>query len=411
MNWLLFFVGSSVWLFVIWGVFIFCGARRMGLSGWPEYWLSALAVGLLAPLLGFTMLKSGVFAANNLLLDIFVAQARTVILANGADIQNGIAIFGALAGLVYIFVAGVLLIRLFKQVLFLNRLRETGTQLLDAGYEITETDQACPPCSTGLFHPVILMPSTLREQLSNGQRKMIYAHETAHIRHRDPQVMLALYALKALLWPLPPVHDLARRWLDAAEQRADNAALQGADKNLRENYGRLLLEVLRKYSGKALPCPSATLNFKHLRSTKMRVKNIMNESPAKLKPLRLKIQLGIMTGIATLFGSYGLIAAAGETVSPDKDAQPTVRYPPIFPADCTANPGKYAASVIVKFDVDKSGTVENIRVTKSDNPCYNKTTKNSVAKWKYEPVLKDGKPRKRKDVQAMITYRLNNTAQ
>jgi len=112
-----------------------------------------------------------------------------------------------------------------------------------------------------------------------------------------------------------------------------------------------------------------------------------------------------------LFGSYGLIAAAGESVSPDKDAQPMVRYPPMFPANCTANPGKYAASVSVKFNVDKSGNVENIRVTKSDNPCFNKTTKDSVAKWKYEPVLKNGKPRERTGVQAMITYRFSNTAQ
>ncbi len=411
MNWLLFLSSASVWLFSIWGLSVFMAARSKGLTGWPEYWLAVLFTGIAAPVVTTIIIQSGVLSPPNVLVDIFNAQSKMGGFIANAGVQSGLSIMGALLGWVYFLGAVLFLFRLARQVVLLNRARQTGTRHVDAGYEIIETAQACPPCSVGIFSPAILMPLNLRKQISANQRKMIYAHEAAHIKYRDPQTMLVLYILKALMWPYPPVHHMVRRWLDAAEMRADNAVLRGADKNLRESYGRLLLEVLRKYSpqtgkGGTLPCPSATLNLEHLRSAKMRVNNILNENAGAFKSKRPNIQLGILTSMAVLLGSYGLIATAGEISSPDKDAQPIVRYPPMFPANCTANPGKYAASVFVKFDVSKQGDVENIRVTKSDNPCFNKATKISVAKWKYEPVLKNGKPRKRKNVQAMIAYRL-----
>lgn len=136
----------------------------------------------------------------------------------------------------------------------------------------------------------------------------------------------------------------------------------------------------------------------------MRVKNILNENIVPRKSRRLKLQMGVVAVTATLLGAYGLVATASPAYKSDKDAQPSVRVPPIFPANCTANVGKYAASVIVKFDVDKAGNVENIRITKSDNACFNQASIDSTAKWKYEPVLHKGKPRKRRGVQAMIKY-------
>lgn len=136
----------------------------------------------------------------------------------------------------------------------------------------------------------------------------------------------------------------------------------------------------------------------------MRVKNILNENYEPRKTARLKFQMGALALMVTLFGSLGLVTAASPAQVSDKDAQPSVRVPPIFPANCTANAGKYAASVAVKFDVDKVGNVKNIQVTKSDNPCFNQASIDSTAKWKYAPVLHKGKPRKRRGVQTMIKY-------
>jgi TonB family protein len=406
MNWLFLFLAGSGWLFAIWGFCVFFGVRQRGLSSWPEYWLAALAIAVLAPLAAVVLLRAGVVAPSNIITTAFNASLGRDMFAMDGTVQSGFSVFVVLAGLVYGLGTGILFLRLIRQFKFLYRVKNTGVQRLDVGYDIVETQETCPPCSVGIFRPAIIIPSTLRGHLSKNHRSMIYAHEAAHIRYHDPAVMLGLYMLKALLWPYPPVHDLTRRWLAAAEQRADNAALLGANKNLRETYGRLLLEVLRKYSGKALPCPSASLNLEHLRSAKMRVKNIMNENTETIKTRQRKIQLGMLTVAVGLLGTTGLIASAGENIFPDRDAQPSVRFPPMFPAKCTANPGKYAASVIVKFDVGKGGVVENVRVAKSDNPCFNEASTNSVAKWQYEPY-----PRKRKGVQAMIKFMLSENAE
>jgi carboxyl-terminal processing protease len=48
--------------------------------------------------------------------------------------------------------------------------------------------------------------------------------------------------------------------------------------------------------------------------------------------------------------------------------------------------------VVVQFEVTEKGSVKNIKFKRSDHPAYAAEAKKAVAKWKFDPAMKEGKP-------------------
>lgn len=407
---------SALWVLLVWMLSV--GASKMfsSLTNWPEYWLAVIVVGFGTPAVSILLLAIGLQAPIDVAVFKSVTSLPIVSARQGSLISVMMQIAVPVSLLVYF--SGVI-IHLFRLSIGWRQLskavRNKSTKLIH-GNNVVVTDGNEPPCAFGVFQPVIIIPTALHAQLKPAILKLILNHEAAHIQFKDPTIMFCLHVAKALFWPHPAIHALVKRWQFGSELRADNIALMGADKHLRKAYGQILVKVLRTYGAEnrrkegkgTLPCPSATLNLNNYRSAKMRVENILNQEEKSFKTNRLKVGLYTLTCVALMSGSYGLVAAAGPSPTSDRDTQPIVRYPPIFPANCVANKGSFAASVSVIFDVNKTGKVENVRVINSDNPCFNQSTVNSVSKWKYAPILKRGKPRKRTGVQSMIKYTLTS---
>ncbi len=407
---------SSLWVLFVWMLSVVTSKIFSSLRNWPEFWLAVIFAGFFTPTISLLLLTIGMHAPA----DIAVFKPITNLPFVGTE-QNG-----HISALMQFAVPISLLIYFGGTIIYLYRLSIGWRQLRKAvlnkstklihGNNVVFTDGNEAPCAFGVFKPVIIMPTALQAQLKPKVLGLILNHEAAHIQFKDPVIMLCLHVAKALFWPHPAIHALVKHWQFAAELRADTIALMGEDKNLRQAYGQVLVKILRTYGAEnrrkegkgTLPCPSATLNLNNYRSAKMRVENIMNQEEGFFKTKRLKVGLYALTCVALMSGSYGLVAAAGPGPTSDRDAQPIVRYPPIFPVNCVANTGSFAASVSVIFDVDKTGKVENIHVTSSDNPCFNQATIDSVSQWKYAPVLNRGKPRKRTGVQSMIKFMLTS---
>lgn len=75
----------------------------------------------------------------------------------------------------------------------------------------------------GAFAPVVLLSRGLLSKLSFRERRIVVAHEAAHLRHGDLRRSVLLEML--LLLHLPVVRRRLRTaWLRAAEERADDAA-------------------------------------------------------------------------------------------------------------------------------------------------------------------------------------------
>lgn len=390
----------GVWGCVVWATAVLLSRRTPILEAQPPYWLCAQILIISGPLLAVVLAEvlssvsgeSAVYSALPYTLQSI--KTPTLVLPN--------YIFWVV-GLVYVIGLTVSLLFVIIPYFSLTKIAGEKPDHYYLGHPVIITQKVVPPCSIGLAPPKILMPQYLIDDLSKDELELIYAHERAHILFYDQRVYLALLLMKSVFWFHPAIADILNRWSAATELRADSYALAGAHPRTRKIYGKLLIGVLRKKSGGTLPCPSATHHLGNYRSAKMRVKNIM--TPNLYEGNMHKKKLGLGAVVLLLGGTLAMGAFAAEGESPDKNAQPLVRVPPMFPADCPINQGKIAASVNIKFDVDKDGNVKNARVTKSDNPCFNKVSLNNVAKWKYEPL-----PRERKGVETRISFKLSAPA-
>ncbi|WDI32162.1 energy transducer TonB [Hyphococcus flavus] len=76
---------------------------------------------------------------------------------------------------------------------------------------------------------------------------------------------------------------------------------------------------------------------------------------------------------------------------------PIVRIPPKAPQDCWEKnddypePGQDLFSAVI-FDVTPDGTVDNIRVTETNDSCFADAVIEAVSKWRYQPRVVDGEP-------------------
>ncbi len=69
---------------------------------------------------------------------------------------------------------------------------------------------------------------------------------------------------------------------------------------------------------------------------------------------------------------------------------PVIKYPPQYPEGCRSR--GLEGDVIVQFDVTPEGSVVNVVIVQSPHTCFNGAVRRTVAKWKYPPAAKNGRP-------------------
>ncbi|MEP4051424.1 MAG: TonB family protein [Litorimonas sp.] len=93
------------------------------------------------------------------------------------------------------------------------------------------------------------------------------------------------------------------------------------------------------------------------------------------------------------------------TVS-DRDAQPLVRIPPIFPPRFLQ--GDNSGYCKVRFDVSPEGQPFNVVTTVCTSRQLERATVKSVQKWKYNPKIVDGRSVSRSGVESTIRFDLQD---
>lgn len=74
----------------------------------------------------------------------------------------------------------------------------------------------------------------------------------------------------------------------------------------------------------------------------------------------------------------------------DNPPRATVQTPPAYPPNARAS--GLAGEVWVEFAVDEAGHVLRTRVVRSSDPMFDEPTLRAVAKWRFEPGRKNGRP-------------------
>lgn len=80
--------------------------------------------------------------------------------------------------------------------------------------------------TVGLWHPQIVVSQGIVSSLSEAELRAVLFHERSHARRRDPLRLLVVRFLADALWFLPVARSLARDFVDAVEESADDWAVK-----------------------------------------------------------------------------------------------------------------------------------------------------------------------------------------
>jgi protein TonB len=87
----------------------------------------------------------------------------------------------------------------------------------------------------------------------------------------------------------------------------------------------------------------------------------------------------------------------------DSPPRASLQTPPAYPPNARAT--GLAGEVWVEFAVDESGRVLHPRVVRSNDPVFDEPTLRAVAKWRFEPGRKGGRPVSFR-MRVPVSYRL-----
>jgi hypothetical protein len=155
--------------------------------------------------------------------------------------------------------AAVVVLRLLIGSLTIRRLRRHSTAVEEASWQDIVDDlkatfglrrpirlrisqQTVPPMTWGTLRPVVLLPATATDW-TDSRRRLVLAHELAHIQRNDGIIQILLQAVCSLYWFNPLVWHAARRLRIERECACDDQVLKlGADA---DDYADHLLQVAR----------------------------------------------------------------------------------------------------------------------------------------------------------------------
>lgn len=116
-----------------------------------------------------------------------------------------------------------------------DRLRVRKTSMIDA------------PLIIGLVRPILLLPDGVVEE---GNLQYIFAHELIHYKRHDILYKWFVMLVNCVHWFNPLMYVISEQIDEECEISCDLAATQNMDSNEKNNYMKLILDLLAKSKGK-----------------------------------------------------------------------------------------------------------------------------------------------------------------
>ena len=191
--------------------------------------------------------------------------------ASLSDPETGPLPWRAVTSLLYLAVAGVLVLRLVMGLSLSWRIARAASPIREdwaRGYNIRVSRHVDAPAT---FGSVILLPGDYAAW-TPAKRLAVLAHEGAHVARRDFAIQLAASVYRAIFWFNPFSWWLRRHLSDLAEAACDDAAIAGLGD--RFGYAEILLEI----SGRVAALPS-TVSMARPAAVASRIERILSETP------------------------------------------------------------------------------------------------------------------------------------
>jgi len=153
------------------------------------------------------------------------------------------------------------------------------------------------PCVFGIFRPVLLLPSGIRDRLTADQLETIFLHEICHVRRGDNLTAAVHMLVETVFWFYPLAHWIGRRLMDERENACDEDVLRIIARP--EAYAQGILAVCR-FGLRPSPVCAAGVAGSDL---KKRIEGIMGYRAALRLGLGRKLLLAATTA-AVLGGPF-----------------------------------------------------------------------------------------------------------
>jgi TonB family protein len=208
----------------------------------------------------------------------------------------------------------VMTLRLLRNTLRLRSILKTAGG--DSGIRISSHIRG--PLVAGFFRPVILLPESSKSW-TPARREAVLAHETAHIRRRDPAILLAAQLATVFYW-VHPLCWLALARLRAESERACDDAALGTGL-LASDYAGHLLDLACRFDTQ-LAIPMATTTHLETRVKSILDPNINRSFPARRALLAaVALTAALLAPLSTLTlqaqqGGAGATTIAGTVIDP-----------------------------------------------------------------------------------------------
>lgn len=229
---------------------------------------------------------------------------------------------------------------------------------LDAGLshvpQVRSSDAVLSPLVTGLWNPVILLPTARLEQLRGEAMEMALAHEVAHVARRDLWAAWVPALGKVLLWFFPGAYLAAREHAQAREEACDALALAltGASP---AGYGRLLLALGVAQDARTTNAAcGASPHFQHLKRRLTMLNSVHSISGSRWWVAALPMALLALTPLRV---------SAREASPPTGSASRSGIRRSLL--DEPADPSDWSYIYIHGNDARMSGTIDDLRRVKA----------------------------------------------
>ena len=241
------------------------------------------------------------------------------------------------------------------------------------------------PMLIGILRQYLVIPTDFETAFDHEQQALIIAHEVQHFRRFDLLWNLMALVLLAAFWFHPLAWLAWFRFRHDQELSCDQSVLARKHTQSRINYSKALVTAAsHRHSGSFVQLLFKKYGDQHMMFE--RIEQIKKNTNASKKSL---VQAAILS--LTLLSGISLsgITLAGNHHATDKHAEkdagpmPVVRYEPVYPKEAAQQ--SIEGSVVLKFDIEPSGKVSNVRVVKATpENTFNRSAVKALSTWEYE---------------------------
>lgn len=266
-----------------WAVFVPLARIRRSLECWPTYWISALVVALVSPIVAVSLAER--FAPSPLTLTVAFLTPETTSVDSLAP-SHAIDTTRSVDVILWIYLCGLGWrgLQIFRGFTQLRRLEKSARfwKCLDGipVFRLADTDMIY---AAGIVRKRIMVGDRLAARLDADQVELVIRHERAHLLRNDPLARFLLDLVSAASWWIPFTHHLVARWQAASEFSCDAFAVKGVSRSARRKYARALVCALSESANRARQCPVATFSPPSLRNETMRITHILENQNSNLK--------------------------------------------------------------------------------------------------------------------------------